>query len=466
MIAPTLWMFCSLSAVALLAWLPLIGSSAAAADSNGLANRRISSILTDEQTEGSCIRSDFTTAGRAILLSLHESVNCSHSEGGADRLGSPHSGNHQPQDPSVFQLRGFSYSNYRIGEGPSAITDGPFGFDSLSRVDICQQDIPLMRRLNVNAIKIYDFNVIAENIDAQHKECLDLLWNNGHQPIFAILSIWISNLPFSSHSLRQNVTDSYRRMVATTADHPAVLGYSIGSEIGGDPNDNPSYWQDFNVVAKAVKKALNGRRKIVTTGTYQADCTSCTPVVPCIGHIINGEKYGAVVDVWGVDVYFPNPQDETLRANIFNATTKPFFFPEYGVNYQPPMNLSEQTLLLYSQIQGVIQYSYTNDTIQENNGNASVTPFNASGPVYSGGLVFEWIDEYWKGGPLCQPNPASAQPYYGANMVALKDGCTCPANGGSFAGNCSTNERTPRPILADPTMLPSLWPAYTPHSSP
>jgi hypothetical protein len=38
----------------------------------------------------------------------------------------------------VFQIRGFSYSNFRVGEGPTPATDGPAGFDAISRPDICR----------------------------------------------------------------------------------------------------------------------------------------------------------------------------------------------------------------------------------------------------------------------------------------------------------------------------------------
>jgi hypothetical protein len=282
-----------------------------------------------------------------------------------------------------------------------------------------------------------------------------LAWNNGSKPIFVILSVYIDNLPFPTSADKTSMIEAYGQMVQSTADHPAVLGYSVGSEIGGDPNSNPGYWTDFNAVATTIRSSLDGRRKIITTGTYQADCTSCDPVVPCLGHVINGEKYGAVVDVWGVDIYSPDPDEPQLRSNIYAATTKPFFLPEYGVNFQPPADEAAQTALLMSQVSGLISYSFNESSRHINQGNASYDP---AGPVYSGGMIFEWIDEYWKGGPVCFPNSASAQPYYGANRVALQTGCSC---NGNYSGTCSTDVRIPRAIL-DPEHLPQLWPHYTP----
>jgi hypothetical protein len=57
------------------------------------------------------------------------------------------------QGPHVFKIRGFSYSNSRIGEG-APTDDNPSGWDSLQRPEICAQDFELMRKINVNALKV------------------------------------------------------------------------------------------------------------------------------------------------------------------------------------------------------------------------------------------------------------------------------------------------------------------------
>lgn len=55
--------------------------------------------------------------------------------------------------PFVFKMRGFSYSNSRIGEG-APTDDSSGGWDSLQRPEICQQDFDLMRKINANALKV------------------------------------------------------------------------------------------------------------------------------------------------------------------------------------------------------------------------------------------------------------------------------------------------------------------------
>jgi hypothetical protein len=85
-----------------------------------------------------------------------------------------------------FLIRGFSYSNARIGEG--APSDGSAAeYDALQRPQLCKQDFDLMRKSHVNAIKIYAFNTYNSS---GHRECLDAAWNGGVSPIFIALSVW------------------------------------------------------------------------------------------------------------------------------------------------------------------------------------------------------------------------------------------------------------------------------------
>jgi len=311
-----------------------------------------------------------------------------------------------------------------------------------------------MRKLNVNALKLYAFNVL-NNIQDMHRICLDIAWNNGTKPIFLIPSIWITTLPFPNQGARDAMLSNYGKMVERTRDHPAVMGYSIGSEISGDPNDNKAYWDDFQQLAKVIRSNLQGRKKIITTGTYQTN--NANPPIPVIGHVINGEKYGVDVDVWGVDVYSPNPDDVTLRRDIFKFTKKPLFFPEYGVHFQPPADPHERSVALLGMVGQMEQYSYST-TRHGNQG----SEFDPNAPIYAGGMIFEWTDEYWKapadGG--CKPNPASAQAWYGSNAISLKPGCQCgPPE--RRTKDCYLDNRDPREILTE-KFLPSMWNTYEP----
>jgi len=262
--------------------------------------------------------------------------------------------------------------------------------------------------------------------------------------------------------------------VEDTAHHPAVFAYGVGSEFGGDPNcasnggdvRNCQYWKDFNTIASTIRQAMGSNRKLITTATYQSSCSNpklCSPTVPCIGHVINGEHAGADVDFWGVDVYSPNPGAAYLRQNIFKATTKPFFMPEYGETYQPtlPGSSQDKSRQEYALVQEVEQFSY-----EDGKDGNEVGEFDQASPVYSGGLLFEWNDEYWKaptGSPPCAPASSSAQGWYGKNALRLKPGCPCVSPEQRTAA-CAMDDLEPRPLLSDPTLLGSLWNTYTPSS--
>jgi len=371
----------------------------------------------------------------------------------------------------VFKIRGFSYSNARIGEDAPTDTS-PTSYDALMRPELCKRDFDAMRKLNTNAIKVYAYNVLVSNSRALHQQCLDYAWNDGYKPIFLDLSIWVDSLPMGN-IYKQNIISRYEQMVKDTASHPAVFAYGIGSEFAGDPNCAPSfdvsncqYWKDFNAIASAVRQAMAGSMKLITTATYQSSCTNprlCSTAVLDIGHVINGEHAGADVDFWGVDIYSPTPGADYLRHDIFKATSKPFFLPEYGFTYQPAMcdsdtDCSKQE---HEALQQMEWFSYENGKT----GNEGAV-FDQDAPVYSGGLLFEWNDEYWKApasSPPCAPTEDSAQGWYGKNALRLKQGCPCVAPE-QRSGACALDDLVPRPILSDPALLPSVWNTYIPSS--
>jgi hypothetical protein len=219
------------------------------------------------------------------------------------------------------------------------------------------------------------------------------------------------------------------------------------------------------MIASTIRQAMGSNAKLVTTATYQSSCTNlnfCNPAVPDIGHVINGEHAGADVDFWGVDIYSPGPGAAYLRQYVFAATTKPFFLPEYGVAYEPtlPGTIEEKSVQEFNLIREVEQYSN-----EPGRGGNEFSTFDDDAPVYSGGLLFEWNDEFWKG-PIegaipCARNPASAQGWYGKNELQLKPGCQCVAPELRTAA-CAMDDLAPRPILSDPSLLPSLWNTYVP----
>ena len=145
----------------------------------------------------------------------------------------------------------------------------------------------------------------------------------------------------------------------------------------------------------------------------------------------------------------PDPDEPNLRANIAKCTSKPFYLPEYGMSYQPN---GARMVDPSSSIARLVEALEAWSVLSSNT--------NAAG-VYAGGLLFEWIDEYWKGPAdphMCSPNGRSAQPYYGANAVRLADGCAC-VDAAARSPQCGLDLRVPRPIIG---LLGSIWTEYTP----
>jgi hypothetical protein len=325
-----------------------------------------------------------------------------------------------------------------------------------------------MREQNVNTIKVYVFNNHMADSASAHQGCLDYAWNGGVKPIFISLSIWINALPFSDATYRSSILSRYAAMVKETSAHPAVFAYSIGSEFSGDPNvgGNSAYWNDFKAVITSIRGAMGTAKKLITTGTYQTTCglPLCPKTILDLGHVINGEAAGADVDFWGVDIYSPDPHADWLRKSIFKATKRPFVFPEYGLSYQPALtpDPAARAVAELGLVQQMENYSYEVGNLNENEGDT----FDADGPIYAGGLLFEWNDEYWKGpatSKMCHAGTNSAQGWYGKNALALKPGCPCvPPEQRSAA--CYLDDLVPRPVLGGSNRgaLADVWNTYIP----
>ena len=164
------------------------------------------------------------------------------------------------------------------------------------------------------------------------------------------------------------------------------------------------------------------------------------------------------------------PTSLNLRRSIFAVTRRPLMLPEYGNTFQPPNDTPQRAAEVAAMVASMERYSYDGS-----NGGNEHGEYNDSAPIYAGGLLFEWIDEYWKGpkGSYCEPDPGSAQPYYGMNAVELAPGLHMPREHGPelarrmFASRAAFCRATCCPSTGPPTRPTYLIPSNVrpPHPS-
>src|ERR671916_339802 len=83
-----------------------------------------------------------------------------------------------------FQFQGIDYAPTPIGQNPNDWPNGDYFTSDYS--DIYSRDLPLMREMGINTIKVY-----AWNISADHSDFLTKAYNGGTNPIYVLLTSYI-----------------------------------------------------------------------------------------------------------------------------------------------------------------------------------------------------------------------------------------------------------------------------------
>jgi hypothetical protein len=343
----------------------------------------------------------FTVQGRNIYISTESS-------GQSSVRRQPSQTSAQP-----FFIKGIDYSPTPIGQTP---IDSPL---KNSNSAIWSRDLPLIRAMGANAIRVY--NVTPPPYDQQTGPIYDFLnaaWNNGNSPVYVLMSVFFTGDKLLDSGAVQALAQQYHDLDQKYASYPAVLGVTIGNELGAGEQyaTNATWWANFNIIVKAAKKGFadgGDSNKLVLT--------SENDTLP--GSIYYGEQNKAAVDAWGVTVYrgrtFTN-----LFTQIQQQTTKPVILTEYGT----PAAYHPNTGALYALVGALGSCTYPNGMNNDPDPNdvaelpASTTPPSSTpalpnmggiidyvtntasllysgfqnGGVVSGGFYFEWTDEWWK----------------------------------------------------------------------
>lgn len=368
-----------------------------------------------------------------------------------------------------FFVKGIVYSPAPIGK---TVGDLPLMDDALrdGNEAIWSRDLPLMRAMGANAIHVY--NVTPPPYDSKTgpiSNFLNAAWNNGSQPVYVVMSVYFQGKALLDSGAANALAQQYHDLDAKYAKYPAVMGVAISNEIGaGNYITNPTWWKNFNIVAKAAKQGFvdgGDGSKIVTTSEADGN----------IGAVQQGEKYNAAVDVWGVNIYRGRTFTD-LYSQIKQFTTKPVMLTEYGASaayhtgwsntyswQNTPDGLGQCTpdtangTATPSDVKelpatGNPKMAGLTDLVQ-NNAELLYDGYKNQNAVVSGGFYFEWTDEWWKannGNPAIHygnvafnghyPGCSEDQGWYGLNELSK--------------GSGDLDTLTPRPTLAT---LKTAW---------
>jgi beta-glucuronidase len=262
-------------------------------------------------------------------------------------------------------------------------------------------DFQLMKDMGVNTIRLYHHSTNKELLKDGYEKYGFMYLMGDFLGMYATGSgaDWYSGTDYTNEEHKKKMMASVREVVEEYKDEPYILMWVLGNENNygypGVPEVEPgmgcraklqpdAYYAFVNEVAKMIKSIDPSH-----------------PVAICNGETVYLDyfaKYCPDVDVFGANVYRgPNGFGRTYWEDVKDFTGRPSIITEYG----SPSYLKD------SPEKGEeLQAEY-------HKGNWEDIACNMAGSGFGnalGGVCFEWVDEWWKGGPPPQLDPAKQEP--------------------------------------------------------
>jgi YD repeat-containing protein len=292
-----------------------------------------------------------------------------------------------------FTIKGVGYSSVPIGVDPE-ITP-PYGdYFTSDQKSIYDRDLPLLRDMGANTIRLWGWNNTADHLDF-----LDKAYNGGVNQIYVIAGFWINsgldidpNLP---DNMREQIKTDFKEMVSIHKNHPAILMWAIGNELNAPWMYGSNLDNLFSLINEMAFEAH------AEEGSNYHPVTTPLADINLVNTITTYNASVSFLDVWGTNVYRGN-----TFANLFNdykaVSAKPFVILEYGIDAYDNAHGNE-----YEKLGTPYQADYAEALWEE---------IAANSDTCIGSSIMEYSDEWWKG-------------KYGS-------GSGCPDNNPAFHGTC------------------------------
>jgi beta-glucuronidase len=301
-----------------------------------------------------------------------------------------------------FLIKAITYSPTKVGQSPDEGTlgnwmeedfnkngkiDGPYDAFVDKNTNNLQDknepaigDFKLMQEMGVNAIRLY------HHPNKVNKVLLGELYNKyGIRVImgdflgkYALGSgaTWYPGTDYNNEEHKKNMMESVTKMVLDFKDEPFILFWLLGNEnvygFACNANKEPDAFFKFaNEVARQIK-AIDPQH----------------PVVICSGDILFLDKFGKNcpdIDIFGTNAYRGDYGFGYLWQQVKEEAGIPVFITEFGCPAYAEGKTAEETEYLQAEYhRGSWEDIQSNMAFREGAGNSL------------GGVVFEWLDEWWK----------------------------------------------------------------------
>lgn len=219
-----------------------------------------------------------------------------------------------------FIIKGVGYNPVPIGNSP---LDGKKR-DYLTKeyIGIYDRDLPLLRKMGTNTIRLWGWDN-----NADHTDFLNKVYNDGKDPMYVILSFWMSqDADISSPDVRNKFKSDFRKMVAKHKDSPAILMWAVGNELNSKWRNDKNKMDDlFSLIDEMAKEAH------LEEGTNYHPVTTTLLDDKTIDTIRYYDPKTPNLDIWGIQAY-RGKSFGNLFKDYSNVSSKPLIVMEFGVD--------------------------------------------------------------------------------------------------------------------------------------
>ncbi|OMH78504.1 1,3-beta-glucanosyltransferase GAS5 [Zancudomyces culisetae] len=238
------------------------------------------------------------------------------------------------------------------------------GYDPLADKQACDRDVPVLKELGVNVIRVYETNFYLN-----HDYCMDMLDKNG---MYVLLDIPTSYKSIDRHNPSWNteLEQFFELKIQAFAHYNNVAGFIIGNEVVNSPDTIRS--------AKAVKQGLRSVKSYMKAqninipvgyadvdhdeiAQYMTDYFNCSD-----DPNERLDFYGLNTYRWCGDADFKTSGYDTL-TNKFLSYSIPVLFTEYGCNTYLPRSFNEVSALYSKDMNSVFSGGLVYEFTQEDN---------------------------------------------------------------------------------------------------
>ncbi|WOO80933.1 1,3-beta-glucanosyltransferase gel4 [Vanrija pseudolonga] len=272
-------------------------------------------------------------------------------------------------DPSGarFYIKGVAYQpqgNLAVSTTANEVNGGfpePSDFvDPLSSATNCTRDIPYLKQLGVNAVRVYSVNA-----SLNHDSCMSALDAAG---IYVLLDVSLplnGSIDRASPSWTTSLLNEYTRTVNAFNKYPNILAYNIGNEVINTVN-NSNAAPFVKAAARDTKAYLRsiGSKALVGYAAVDTDLdfrNALADYLTCGNDSVSVDLYGLNNYEWCGQATYSTSGWNTITQGFSNLTVAAYM-SEFGCITAGPRLWTEIPALLSSPVSDVfsggIAFSY------------------------------------------------------------------------------------------------------------